>query len=106
MSKRLDSLLAFLERDPDDAFTRYAVALEYVSSGDRPKGEEYLRETIRRDPGYVPAYHMLGQLLGNDSRYDEAAAAYTEGIRRAAIAGDNHARNEMEQELEELQEEL
>jgi predicted Zn-dependent protease len=105
MATRLESLLSFLEKDPEDSFTRYAVALELISKGDNSEGERYLRETIKRDAAYIPAYHQLGQLLGKFGTLDDAVAAYQAGIKAAAAQGEHHARSEMEQELEELQDE-
>ena len=106
MGTRLDSLLTFLEKDPDDSFTRYAVGLEYLKNGDDEAGERYLRETIERDADYLPAYHQLGQFYGRSGRMDDAEQIYSTGISVAARLGEHHTKSEMEQELEELQEEM
>lgn len=105
MATRLESLLAFLEKDPEDSFTRYAVALEFIASGDDSEGERYLRGTIDRDAAYIPAYHQLGQLYGRLGKLEDAVRSYQAGIKAAADQGEHHARSEMEQELEELQDE-
>ncbi len=103
MSTRKEALARFLAADPDDAFTRYAFALELIGEGARAEGVAELRETLRRTPGYVPAWHMLGQALAADGAREEAEAAYREGIAAARTAGETHAASEMQQELDELQ---
>ncbi len=103
MATRKDALLQFLAADPDDAFTRYALALELIAEGARTEGVAELRETLRRSPAYVPGWHMLGQALATDGAREEAEAVYREGIAAARATGDTHAASEMQQELDELQ---
>jgi predicted Zn-dependent protease len=103
MSTRKEALARFLAADPDDAFTRYAFALELIAEGARAEGVAALRETLRRTPEYVPAWHMLAQSLAADGAREEAEAVYREGIATARAAGESHAASEMQQELDELQ---
>ncbi len=98
---RLEALKAFLEQDPDDSFTRYALALEYIGRGDAETGIALLRETIERDPVYIPGYHMLAQQLVKTGDFAVARAVFEEGIRVARSTGDTHAASEMEMEMEE-----
>ena len=101
---RLEAMEAFLAKDPDDAFTRYALALEYASVGNSERALQLLRETIERDPGYVPAHHQLGALLARLGQTNEASAVWQRGIAEARAAKNLHAAHEMQQELELLQE--
>lgn len=99
---RREVLEAFVAEKPDDAFSRYGLALEYMNSGDTENAEAQFRELIRRNPAYVPGYQMLGQLLAKQSRGDDARAVLSEGISAAAKAGNGHAQTEMEGLLAEL----
>ena len=93
---RIALLRGFLADDPDDAFTRFALAQELAKAGDT---EEALGgyEALRRDqPGYVGTYYHLGALLESVGRAEEAAAVYRAGIDEAARAGDAHARSELQ----------
>lgn len=101
-SDRLTTLQRFLEADPADSFTRYALALEYIGSGDADRGVQLLRETIERDPSYVPAYQMLGQQFARMGEDEEALAVLTLGIETARAAGNMHAASEMQTELDIL----
>ena len=62
---RIEILKGFLEQDPKDSFSRYALALEYVKRGqteDARREFEYVRD---HDPGYVATYFQLAQLYRN-----------------------------------------
>ena len=105
MKDRMTALLEFLADDPDDSFTRYALALEYLSRNDVERGITMLRETLHRDPAYIPAYQQLGQALHRAGAVDQAILCYQEGITMAKRQNDAHAATEMTQELEDIQEE-
>ena len=99
---RRQMLEAFVAQKPDDAFSRYGLALECMNSGDVASAETQFRELLQRNPGYVPAYQMFAQMLVKDSRRDEARAVLQQGISTASQAGNAHARSEMESLLAEL----
>lgn len=99
---RREVLEAFVAEKPDDAFSRYGLALDYMNSGDVASAETQFRELIRRNPAYVPGYQMLGQLLAKQSRSDDARSILAEGISAATKAGNVHAQSEMESLLAEL----
>lgn len=99
---RRQLLEEFLSKQPNDAFSRYGLALECMNSGDTAAADSHFRELLERNSGYVPAYLMYGQLLARESRKDEARAVLTQGIAAAAKAGNSHARSEMESLLLEL----
>jgi predicted Zn-dependent protease len=99
---RREVLEAFVAEKPDDAFSRYGLALELMNSGDTANAEAQFRELVQRNPTYVPGYQMLGQLLVKQSRADDARAILTQGIAAAAKVGNGHAQSEMEGLLSEL----
>lgn len=102
-ASRLDSLLQYLQKDPHDSFTRYAIALEYVSEGEVQTGIEYLEDLIKRDPGYIGAYQQLGLLYERVDRRNDAVAVLKRGIEVASQSGDTHAAAEMRAAIDELQ---
>ena len=105
MDSRIDSLKKLLEENPNDSFTRYAIALEYSSLGKPETAITYLKETIERDANYLPVYRQLGQILARLNRTEEAKPIYRKGIEVAEATGDAHAKEEMTEELEELEDE-
>lgn len=99
---RREKLEALLAQNPNDAFTLYGLALEYVNSGDFPTAESYFRRLLTANPEYVPGYQMYAQNLAQQERTEDARTILTQGIQAAARAGNQHARSEMEGLLSEL----
>ena len=99
---RRQMLEEFVAKKPDDAFSRYGLAMECMNSGDPAAADEHFRALIERNGDYIPAYLMYGQLLARESRADEARQVLSNGISAASKAGNEHARSEMETLLAEL----
>jgi len=102
MSDRLNSLLKLLEKDPDDSFLSYGIALEHISKGNYEEAEKYLTSLQKKDPDYVPAYMQLAHVYEKFNFIDKAKNIYKEGIEIARKNNDSHAADEMEDFLNEL----
>ena len=99
---RVEILKGFLEQDPKDSFSRYALALEYVKAGqadDARREFEFVRDN---DPAYVATYFQLGQLYQTIGQIHDAEKTFRTGIAVAAKAGDDHTRSELEAALEAI----
>jgi len=99
---RIEILQGFLKDNPDDSFSRYALALEYVKLG---QNDEALREfeAVRKsDPDYVATYYQLGQLYQKLGLKHEAEKTFRTGMTVAGKTGDEHTRSELEAALEAL----
>jgi thioredoxin-like negative regulator of GroEL len=103
VSDRLEALRAMLAEDPDDAFTRYAVAMELKGLGRRDEALAELKAVMADQPDYVPTYYQYGSLLEGEGRSDEAAQVVRAGIEVAEKAGDGHAKSELEDLLGEIE---
>lgn len=101
MSRR-EQLEEMLKSDPDDVFLRYALAMDFISSGEHAEGIAKLDAVLDRDPNYVPAYFQQAQALHQTGRLDDARDALTRGITVARQVGDAHAEREMTEYLEML----
>jgi Tfp pilus assembly protein PilF len=99
---RRQLLESFVAQKPDDAFSRYGLAMECVNSGDTTAAEANFRELLQRNSDYVPAYLMFAQLLAKQARLDDAREVLHRGIEMASKVGNGHARSEMESLLNEL----
>jgi len=96
----LEELLA---KNPNDAFTRYGLAMECMNAGDVSAADAHFRYLMERNATYVPAYLMYAQFLARESRNAEARQVLTSGIAAATQQRNEHARGEMESLLNELQ---
>jgi Tfp pilus assembly protein PilF len=103
MKTRRDMLKEFVAQDPNDSFSRYALALELEKESGAQEAVCQLKEVISRDPRYVAAYHQLGRLLAQTGRIDDARETYRRGIELASTSGDQRSRSEMQEALEMLE---
>jgi Tfp pilus assembly protein PilF len=99
---RRELLETFLAQKPDDAFSRYGLAMECLNTGDTAAAESNFRELLQRNADYVPAYLMFAQMLAKESRTDDARDVLNRGIAAASKAGNGHALSEMEALRDEL----
>jgi hypothetical protein len=99
---RRQMLEEFVAKNPDDAFSRYGLAMECMNGGDPGAADGHFRALIERTPDYIPAYLMYGQMLARESRNEEAKRVLSDGMIAAAKKHDDHARSEMETLLNEL----
>ena len=95
-------LQQMLERQPDDPFLLYGMAMEHKKAGDAPAALEYLQRVTRKDPNYCYAYYQRGLVHESQGDTEAARAAYREGIEAADRAGDAHARGELEAAMDML----
>lgn len=103
MRTRREMLEEFLEQDPNDSFSRYALALELEKESKTQEAVQQLQEVIARDSSYVAAYYHLGRLLAQIGLIDEARESYRRGLDVAIASGDHRASSEMQEALEMLE---
>ena len=93
---RLASLLSFLQDDPTDPFTLYALATEYRALGDSAQAWQYYDQLLRHHPTYVGTYYHAAALLTELNRREEAEAVYRTGLVEARKQGQHHAAAELQ----------
>ncbi len=96
----MHKLRELLEKQPDDPFLLYALAMEHRARAEYPAALEHLGRVIEKDPGYIAAYHMSAQTHMQAGNREAARRAYATGIEAAKGKGDSHAAQEMQGELD------
>ena len=96
---RLKALLDFLNDDPGDSFTRFAVASEYLKRGAVEEARVYFEQLVERDPEYVGTYYHLGKLLEASGKRESAISTYKAGIEVARRQRESHALAELQSAL-------
>jgi thioredoxin-like negative regulator of GroEL len=99
---RRQMLEEFVDKNPDDTFSRYGLAMECVNGGDSAAADMHFQALIENNPDYVPTYLMYAQMLVRESRVGEAKQVLSRGIAAAAQKGNQHAQAEMETLLGDL----
>jgi Tfp pilus assembly protein PilF len=101
----MEKLKEFLRQDPNDAFSKHALALEYIKIGDDPSARPLFEEILERDPAYTGSYYHLGRLLERSGETALALSWYERGMAAARAAGETRTYNELRAAYEELADE-
>jgi tetratricopeptide (TPR) repeat protein len=99
---RLQMLAQFLEQNPNDAFARYGLAMEYSKAGQTEQALAEFKKLLELHPDYANGYFMAAQTLQRNGRTSEAKKMLENGVEAAKRSGDKHAMAEMAGMLEEL----
>jgi thioredoxin-like negative regulator of GroEL len=99
---RIAMLNEILTANPNDAFARYGLAMEFSKSGEVERAMEEFVKLLTTHPDYTAGYFMAAQTLAAANRVDEAKMKLIDGIASARRTGNNHAQSEMTAMLEEL----
>jgi len=101
-ANRMEILLSMVEKNPQDSFARYGLAMEYANTGDLERAIAEYRALIGFNPDYAAAYFHGGQALEKLGRVEEARDIYEKGIEAASRTGDQHTRSELQAALDML----
>jgi Tfp pilus assembly protein PilF len=99
---RLEQFKEFVELDPSDTFSRYALGMEYMGLSEYLQALQQFEEVIRQDPGEPAAYSQAAIAAENLNRIDQARTFLHKGIEVAMKKGDQHTTEEMQAALEKL----
>jgi tetratricopeptide (TPR) repeat protein len=100
--QRIAHLRRLLAEDPNDSFSRYALALEHAGMGEAHEAVKILEELLTRDPSYVACYQQLGLFYSQADRVSDAIAILRRGIEVARTQNEHHALSEMRDALDDL----
>jgi tetratricopeptide (TPR) repeat protein len=99
---RVAMLNEILTQNPNDAFARYGLALEYSNQGQIEAALAEFGKLLSSHPDYTAGYFMAAQALAKADRNDEARKMLENGIASAKRTGNAHAQSEMEGMLADL----
>lgn len=97
--RRISLLKSFLEKDPNDSFSRYALALDYVKLNQLDDAIREFEYLIQNAPDYAATYYHLGKVYEKQGRLSEAKNIYKRGIALTAKRGEAHANKELREAL-------
>lgn len=100
---KIEKLKGFLTEQPNDGFLQHALALEYIKLGDDVSAKQLFENILRFDSNYVGSYYHLGKLLERLGLVNEAINCYENGMVAAKAGKNNHAYNELQSALEDLE---
>jgi Tfp pilus assembly protein PilF len=92
---RLEVLKSMVEQKPEDGFSRYGLAMEYVRTGELETAAGEFETLLQHNPNYAAGYFHGGQTLEKLGRIEEAREIYRKGIDVTGATGDGHTRSEL-----------
>ena len=100
---KIAMLTEILTHNPRDAFARYGLAMEHANQGQTDAALAEFDRLLSTHPDYTAGYFMAAQTLVKAGRTDEAKTRLDQGIASAQRTGNQHALNEMQALLTELE---
>jgi predicted Zn-dependent protease len=101
-NSRLEKLVEMLEKQPNDTFLLYAIAMEHLSVNDKNQAEKLLRAVLVLEKDNIPTHYQLGLMMQNKGNIREAIQLLEEGIKLAKLKGDLKTSNEFRTALDEM----
>jgi len=98
-NERLAKLKEFLEKEPEDPFNLYAIALEYMNI-DTTKAKQYFEKLLITYPEYLPTYYHAALLFAEFDENEKAKNVFLKGVDLAEGQKDNHALRELKSAYE------
>ena len=99
MNKRLAYLKDLIESGKADAFSHYALAMEYKKEGQLDQAGAAFDALREAYPDYLPQYLMAGQMYLDSDRLELAQDWLSRGLSLARATGDGKTAAEIEAAL-------
>lgn len=100
---KIATLREILEQDPQNAFARYGLAMEFAGQGDAAAALAQFERLLADHPDYTAGYFMFAQTLARAGRQADAKQRLIEGTACARRTGNQHALREMQAMLDEME---
>jgi predicted Zn-dependent protease len=92
-----------LTQDPQNAFARYGLAMEYAGQGNAASALMEFDRLLADHPDYTAGYFMAAQTLAKSGDNPRAIEYLRRGLDSAQRTGNQHAHSEMQAMLDELE---
>jgi thioredoxin-like negative regulator of GroEL len=99
---RVQFLRQALEAMPDDAFTRYALAVGLANNGQNEEAWQHFEYLLTHHPDYSATYYQAAMFLLRQGRHEEARKALVKGIEVTGRQGNSHAQKQLQAALDML----
>jgi tetratricopeptide (TPR) repeat protein len=100
---RIVLLKEMIQKNPDDIFLHYAMAMEFMSLDDFVNAINKFDEIKSIDLNYLPTYYQLGKCYESIHHNQLAIDSYQKGIEIAISQKDLKTANELRTALEEIE---
>jgi Tfp pilus assembly protein PilF len=101
-NKKTNVLARNIKANPDDSFSKFALALEFLKQDEIKKAKILFENIYTNDPEYVGVYYHLGKLYERLHQFADAKKMYNEGIDVAAKQKEQRTLKELKEALAQL----
>ncbi len=101
-SDRLAAFLKMAEADPTNELAHFSLGKIYFEGRDFARAETSLRRTLELNPRHSVAHRILGQVLMETGRRDDAIEVLRRGVGLAHEKGEFQPRNQMQEILRSM----
>jgi len=99
-------LALFLKKNPNDSFSKFALALELLKQNEVSKSRILFESVLEQDPEYLGVYYHLGKLYEQIGLLKKAKYLYDKGIELSIAQENSRTETELKDALELLTIEL
>jgi len=103
---KIKRLAQQIRKQPDDSFSKFALALEFRKQGELKKARILFEDILENDPEYVGIYYHLGKLYELLERPKDALKLYKTGISITEKQNESRTQSELKEAVAQLEIEL
>lgn len=105
-NEKIARLALYLKKNPDDSFSKFALALELLKQNEVTKSRVLFESILKQDPEYLGVYYHLGKLYEQIGFLQQAHDLYQQGIILAKNQNNAKTESELKDALELIKIEL
>ncbi len=105
-NETIRKLATYIKKNPDDSFSKFALALEFQKEGMYKRSRMFFENILENDPEYVGVYYHLGKLYEVMGQLADAKNMYEQGIEIADRQQEARTKSELKEALSQLEMEL
>jgi Tfp pilus assembly protein PilF len=96
---RKEMIFDMLEKEPNDVFLNYALAMEHLATSDFKDADTQFRKVLSINATYLPCFYQLGQVNEKLCNNDVAINYYKQGVELAQQQGNKKALGELNEAI-------
>ncbi len=92
-------IIHMLEKEPNDVFLNYALAMEHMASCDFNEADIQLQKVLTVKSDYLPCFYQLGQVNEKLNNFEIALDYYKQGVVIATSQNNTKALGELNEAI-------
>jgi len=106
LNPKVSKLAQQIKANPDDSFSKFALALELLKIDQQEKALSLFKNILQQDSGYIGVYYHLGKLYEELGENNLALKCYKDGITVTTRLKELHSKSELQGALVNLEMEI